>query len=116
MELVNKVKYLMTQEDEVYSLMKSDMKMWNTFWRTEGFRRLTFEEASVYYNNKEVKSYQHTLAKLNPCLTDLDEFEENEKQLEKIIGKRPEFIKAEENYIRSFPIVLEKLLNEEEIW
>lgn len=116
MELVNEVKYLMTQEDEVYSLMKSDMKMWNTFWRTEGFRRVSFEEASVYYNNKEVKSYQHTLAKLNPCLTDLDEFEENEKQLEKIIGKRPEFIKAEENYIRSFPIVLEKLLNEEEIW
>ena len=81
------------------------------FLRTEGFRQVSFEEASVYY--KSLQSHQHTIAKLNPCLTDLDEFEADEVALEKIRGKRPQLIKAERNYVMKFPMILERLCNEE---
>lgn len=110
-KLVEQIKMLMTNEDVVESLMRSDIRMWNTFWRTEGFRRVSFEETSKYFHNEQIKSHQHTIAKLNPCLTDLEEFEKNEEELEKIRGNRPKLIKVERNYVMKFPIVLEKLLN-----
>lgn len=112
-QLVEQVKTVMSYEENIQSLMRSDIRMWNTFWRTEGFRQVSFEEASVYY--KSLQSHQHTIAKLNPCLTDLDEFEADEVALEKIRGKRPQLIKAERNYIMKFPMILERLCNEEKI-
>ena len=76
-ELIEQVRKLVENDDEVASFMRSYARMWNVFWRTEGYRRVSFDEAEVYYKKGVTKSQQHTMAKLNPCLSDAEEFAEN---------------------------------------
>lgn len=37
-ELIEQVRQLIENDVDVTSLMKSDIRMWNVFWRTEGYK------------------------------------------------------------------------------
>lgn len=108
--IINKVQEMVNEENQMYSFMRSYARMWNVFWRTEGYRRVSFEEATIYYRNGISRTQQHEMAKLNPCLTDLDEFEENEIKMTELYGRKVELLKAEKNYTKFFPMILERIL------
>mgnify|MGYP005774284009 FL=1 len=109
-EHIEKVKELVSKDEEIDSFMRSYARMWNTFWRTDGYRRVSFEEASVYYKKGVTKTQQHTMARLNPCLTDLDGFAENEIKMSELYGRKVELLRVDRNYIKFFPTILQRLL------
>lgn len=107
-EMIQKTRDLIENEDTLHSLMRSDMRLWNCYFRGAGFQKIDFDEVPKYY--KKVSSiYQHTMAQLNPCLTDLDEYEKHEDDTLRLFGKKMSYIKAERNYIRYIPKILEEL-------
>ena len=112
-ELIEQVRQLIENDVDVTSLMKSDIRMWNVFWRTEGYKRVSFEEAEVYYKKGVTKSQQHVMAKLNPCLTDIESFTENERKMSEMYGRPVHLINAEKVYIKCFPDILQRLMTNE---
>ena len=109
-EMIEKVRQLTTNEEELASFMRSYARMWNVFWRTEGYRRVSFEEATVYYKKGVTKSQQHAMAKLNPCLSDAEEFAENERKMSLMYGRKVDLVGADRIYIQCFPEILQKLM------
>ena len=59
---------------------------------------------------RSTKTQQHTMARLNPCLTDLDGFAENEIKMSELYGRKVELLRVDRNYIKFFPTILERLL------
>jgi len=49
------------------------------------------------------------MAKLNPCLTDFDQYEKHEDDTERLFDHRYSYIKAEKKYILYYPKILRKL-------
>ena len=109
-ELIGKVQSLVDDPEVLQSLMNSDTRMWNCYNRCAGFQKISFEEVVKYYS-KVTTILQHSMAKLNPCLTDFDEFEKHEDDTERLFHHRYSFIKAERKYIQYFPKIL-RLLKE----
>ena len=112
-ELIEQVRQLIENDVDVTSLMRSDIRMWNVFWRTEGYKKVSFEEAEVYYKKGVTKSQQHVMAKLNPCLTDIESFTENERKMSEMYGRPVHLINAERVYIKCFPDILQRLMTNE---
>ncbi len=108
-ELIKEVEKLTTNDEEVASFMRSYARMWNVFWRTEGYRRVSFEEATIYYKKGVTKSQQHAMAKLNPCLSDAEEFAENARKMSEMYGRPVDLVGADRIYIQCFPDILKKL-------
>lgn len=107
-EVIEKVEKLIEDEKSFDIILRSDTKMWNCYNRGRGFQRISFEEAKKYYQ-KVTTILQHSMAELNPCLTDFDQFEQHENDTERLFGHRFKYIRAEHKYVMYFPKILRKL-------
>ena len=107
-EMIEKVERLLEDEKVLNSMMASDTAMWNCYNRGQGFQKISFDEVPKYYQ-KVTTIFQHTMAKLNPCLTDFDQYEKHEDDTERLFDHRYSYIKAEKKYILYYPKILRKL-------
>ena len=100
-EMIEKVEKLLEDEKVFNSMMASDTAMWNCYNRGQGFQKISFDEVPKYYQ-KFTTIFQHTMAKLNPCLTDFDQYKKHEDDTERLFDHRYSYIKAEKKYILYF--------------